>query len=103
MLTGQAPALIQGRRARVEATSSVLKNTNVRFKDTINQVIPAASVFGSSWTNWQQIFAHTKYFPSKSLLLVECMSVKNATNFCFCYPRRIMRKIFIFGLCYFEL
>ncbi|GMP58945.1 hypothetical protein CsSME_00022424 [Camellia sinensis var. sinensis] len=38
MLTGQAPALIQGRRARVEATSSVLKNTNVRFKDTINQL-----------------------------------------------------------------
>ncbi|XP_028116552.1 uncharacterized protein LOC114314276 [Camellia sinensis] len=23
-------------------------------------VVPTASIFGSSWTNWQQIFAHTK-------------------------------------------
>ncbi|KAI7978831.1 hypothetical protein LOK49_Contig729G00001, partial [Camellia lanceoleosa] len=33
----QASALIQGRRARV-AASSVLKNTNVRLKDTVNQI-----------------------------------------------------------------
>ncbi|GMQ06945.1 hypothetical protein CsSME_00051347 [Camellia sinensis var. sinensis] len=38
MLSGQASALIQGRRARVVATSSVLKNTNVRLKDTVNQI-----------------------------------------------------------------
>ncbi|KAL7240415.1 hypothetical protein ACSBR2_006128 [Camellia fascicularis] len=44
-----------------------------------------------------------RYFPSRSLLLVECMPVKNATNFCFCYPRRMMRKTFNFDLCYFEL
>ncbi|KAI8018651.1 AUGMIN subunit 3 [Camellia lanceoleosa] len=36
MFAGQASALIQGRRARVAATSSVLKNTNVRLKDTVN-------------------------------------------------------------------
>ncbi|KAL7195129.1 hypothetical protein ACSBR1_035362 [Camellia fascicularis] len=48
--------------------------------------------------------SHNKsgYFPSRSLLLVECMPVKNATNFCFCYPRRD-EFFFIFGLCYFEL
>ncbi|XP_028123734.1 uncharacterized protein LOC114320854 [Camellia sinensis] len=37
------------------------------------------------------------------LLLVECMSVKNATNFCFCCPWRMMSKTCNFGLCYFEL
>ncbi|CAL5375755.1 unnamed protein product [Camellia sinensis] len=44
-----------------------------------------------------------RYFSSRNLLLVECMSVKNATNFCFFYPRRMMRKTCNFGLCYFEL
>ncbi|KAL7221889.1 hypothetical protein ACSBR1_023766 [Camellia fascicularis] len=51
---------------------------------------------------WQTIDM-SRYFPSRSLLLVECMSVKNATNFCFCYSRRMMRKTFVFDLCYFEL
>ncbi|KAI8015208.1 AUGMIN subunit 3 [Camellia lanceoleosa] len=37
MLSSQASTLIQGRRARV-AASSVLKNTNVRLKDTVNQI-----------------------------------------------------------------
>lgn len=27
------------------------------------QVVPAASVFGSSWVDWQRIFAHTKWVP----------------------------------------
>ncbi|GMP92546.1 hypothetical protein CsSME_00042720 [Camellia sinensis var. sinensis] len=37
------------------------------------------------------------------LLLVECMSAKNATNFCFCCPWRMLSKTCNFGLCYFEL
>ncbi|KAL7178636.1 hypothetical protein ACSBR1_042061 [Camellia fascicularis] len=45
MLSGQASALIQGRRARVAATSSVLKNTNVRFKDTVNQLRSSRNFF----------------------------------------------------------
>ncbi|KAI7999388.1 hypothetical protein LOK49_LG09G00709 [Camellia lanceoleosa] len=31
------------------------------------------------------------------------MSMKNAINFCFCYPWRMMSKTCNFGLCYFEL
>ncbi|CAL5360758.1 unnamed protein product [Camellia sinensis] len=34
--------------------------------------------------NLEDEFAKLEYFPSRSLLLVECMPVKNATNFCFC-------------------
>ncbi|CAL5339772.1 unnamed protein product [Camellia sinensis] len=45
----------------------------------------------------------SRYFSSRSLLLVECMSVKNVTNLCFCYSRRMMSKTCKFGLCYFEL
>ncbi|KAI8031457.1 hypothetical protein LOK49_LG01G01771 [Camellia lanceoleosa] len=30
----------------------------------MRDVVPTASVFGSSWTNWQQIFAHTTNFDS---------------------------------------
>ncbi|KAL7231146.1 hypothetical protein ACSBR2_009422 [Camellia fascicularis] len=44
-----------------------------------------------------------EYFPCRSVLLVECMSVKNVANFCFCYLRRMMKKTFNFGLCSFEL
>ncbi|CAL5349353.1 unnamed protein product [Camellia sinensis] len=43
----EASALIQGRRARVAATSSVLKNTNVRLKDTVNQEISILGRGGS--------------------------------------------------------
>ncbi|CAL5354206.1 unnamed protein product [Camellia sinensis] len=44
-----------------------------------------------------------RYFPYRSVLLLECMPVENVANFCFCYLRRMMRKTFNFGLCYFEL
>ncbi|KAL7194691.1 hypothetical protein ACSBR1_035012 [Camellia fascicularis] len=44
MLSSQASALIQGRRAGV-AASSVLKNTNVRLKDTVNQLRSSRNFF----------------------------------------------------------
>ncbi|KAL7179623.1 hypothetical protein ACSBR1_042928 [Camellia fascicularis] len=44
-----------------------------------------------------------RYFPYRSVLFVECMPVENVANFCFYYLRRMMRKTFNFGLCYFEL
>ncbi|GMP85534.1 hypothetical protein CsSME_00038645 [Camellia sinensis var. sinensis] len=45
MLSGQASALIQGRRARVATTFSVLKNTNVRLNDTVNQLRSSRNFF----------------------------------------------------------
>ncbi|CAL5403677.1 unnamed protein product [Camellia sinensis] len=43
-----------------------------------------------------------QYFRSRSLLLVDFMPMKNATNFCFCTTENDEEK-FNFGLCYFEL
>ncbi|XP_057479356.1 PIGF/3-ketodihydrosphingosine reductase fusion protein-like isoform X2 [Actinidia eriantha] len=48
------------------------------FLKTVNWslVVPAASVYGSSWTDWQRIFAHTK--PSGSIDYTICLPAHGA-------------------------
>ncbi|KAL7217469.1 hypothetical protein ACSBR2_010841 [Camellia fascicularis] len=59
MHSGQASALIQGRRARVAATSSVLKNTNVRLKDTVNQTRNATGLVALAIVVGLCVLTHT--------------------------------------------
>ncbi|GMQ09340.1 hypothetical protein CsSME_00052755 [Camellia sinensis var. sinensis] len=40
------------------------------------EVVPAVSVFGLSWTNWQRIFAHTK--PTGSVDYMVCLPAHGA-------------------------
>ncbi|KAF5932522.1 hypothetical protein HYC85_028693 [Camellia sinensis] len=48
---------------------------HIYFQLTL-QVVPAVSVFGLSWTDWQQIFAHTK--PSGSIDYMVCLPAHGA-------------------------
>ncbi|CAL5361665.1 unnamed protein product [Camellia sinensis] len=42
----------------------------------VYRVVPAVSVFGLSWTNWQRIFAHTK--PTGSVDYMVCLPAHGA-------------------------
>ncbi|KAF5957224.1 hypothetical protein HYC85_004449 [Camellia sinensis] len=52
------------------------KTLNWSLLMSLFTVVPAASVFGSSWTNWQQIFAHTK--PIGSIDYMICLPAHGA-------------------------
>ncbi|XP_057479360.1 PIGF/3-ketodihydrosphingosine reductase fusion protein-like isoform X6 [Actinidia eriantha] len=53
-----------------------LKTVNWSLVMSLFTVVPAASVYGSSWTDWQRIFAHTK--PSGSIDYTICLPAHGA-------------------------
>ncbi|KDP41947.1 hypothetical protein JCGZ_26965 [Jatropha curcas] len=78
-------ALLVG--ALLNATGAIVLGAPVGiqyFPKTINwsllmssfTFVPAASVFGSSWSHWQRVFAHTK--PVESLEYMICMPAHGA-------------------------
>ncbi|XAR50448.1 hypothetical protein NMG60_11004781 [Bertholletia excelsa] len=53
-----------------------LKTLNWSILMSVFTVVPAASVFGSSWTDWQRIFAHTE--PHGSVEYMVCLPAHGA-------------------------
>ncbi|GFZ04018.1 hypothetical protein Acr_16g0006420 [Actinidia rufa] len=53
-----------------------LKTVNWSLVMSLFTVVPAASVYGSSWMDWQRIFAHTK--PSGSIDYMICLPAHGA-------------------------
>lgn len=58
------------------------KTINWSLMMSLFTFVPAASVFGSSWTDWQRIFGYTKYVVAHAniygfvtFLLASCISI----------------------------